>query len=601
MNDPQGTGGGTGLSRRTVLQAVGATAAAYSLLGVATGAASAATDDDGPESADKLVVYPIPSGVPTNSSFSVKARTPGGEWQTVPVYRARAKQINADTGSGPVFNSSVATFDFKGTVEVVVTSAKGTIGSARIRPLSYATQYTVDGASVSFTLTGPRNLSIEIDGEIFNNLQLHANPIEENAPDPDDEDVIYFGPGLHKTTDNVVKVPSGKTVYLAGGAVLTSRVEFENVENARLIGRGVLYNSPSGVLVRYCENIEIDGVMVLNPSSGYACTIGQSKQVTIRNLHSYSHGQWGDGIDVFSSEDVLIEGVWMRNSDDCIAIYAHRWDYYGDVRNVTVRNSTLWADVAHPINVGTHGNTDNPETIENLVFSNIDILDHREPQMDYQGCIALNPGDSNLLKNVRAQDIRVEDFRWGQLINMRVMFNKSYNTSVGRGIDGVFIRNLTYTGTHANPSIMVGYDADHAIKNVTFQNLVINGKFIGNGMKKPGWYKFTDVMPAYANEHVLNTRFLNSTEATSGDAPEITSPDGATATKNQVFNYLITASGLPTKFNAEGLPKGLDIDTDTGLISGTAKDNVGTFEVTVSATNSVGTATRTVTLAIEHA
>ncbi|MER5177352.1 glycosyl hydrolase family 28 protein [Streptomyces sp. NPDC002896] len=594
MNDTQGTG----LTRRTLLQAAGATAAAYSLIGAAAGTARA---DDTPGAPDKLVVYPIPSGVPTNSSFSVKARTPGGEWQTVPVYRARAKMIDANTGSGPVYNSSVATFDFDGTVEVAVTSSKGTIGSARIRPLSYNTQFTVDGATVSFTLTEPRNLSIEIDGEIFNNLQLHANPIESNAPDPDDEDVIYFGPGLHKTTDNVVKVPSGKTVYLAGGAVLTSRVEFHEVENARLRGRGVIYNSANGVLVEYSKNIEIDGVMVLNPSSGYAATIGQSQQVTIRNFHSYSHGQWGDGIDVFSSEDVLIDNVWMRNADDCIAIYAHRWDYYGDCRNITVRNSTLWADVAHPINVGTHGNTDKPETIENLVFSNIDILDHREPQMDYQGCIALNPGDSNLVSNVRAQDIRVEDFRWGQLINMRVMFNKSYNTSVGRGIDGVYIRNMTYTGTHANPSIMVGYDADHAIKNVTFQNLVINGKFIGNGMKKPGWYKFTDMMPAYANEHVINPRFLNSTEATSTDAPKITSPDQATATKNQVFNYLITASALPTSFNADGLPKGLDIDTATGLISGTAVDNVGTFTATVSATNSVGTATQTVTLTIQHA
>lgn len=594
MNDAQSTG----LSRRTLLQAAGATAAAYSLIGATAGTARA---DDTPASADKLVVYPIPSGVPTNSSFSVKARTPGGEWQTVPVYRSRAKQIDANTGSGPVFNSSVATFDFTGTVEVAVTSAKGAIGSARIRPLSYDTRFTVDGATVNFTLTEPRNLSIELDGEIFNNLQLHANPIETHVPDADDPDVIYFGPGLHKTTDNVVKVPSGKTLYLAGGAVLTSRVEFHEVENARIIGRGVLYNTANGILVEYSRNIEIDGIMVLNPSSGYSVTVGQSKQVTIRNLHSYSHGQWGDGIDVFSSEDVLIEGVWMRNSDDCIAIYAHRWDYYGDCRNITVRDSTLWADVAHPVNVGTHGNTDKPETIENLVFSNIDILDHREPQMDYQGCIALNPGDSNLLSNVRAQDIRVEDFRWGQLINMRVMFNKSYNTSVGRGIDGVFIRNMTYTGTHANPSVMVGYDADHAIKNVTFQNLVINGKFIGNGMKKPGWYKFTDMMPAYANEHVINPRFLNSTEATSTDKPSITSPDTATATKNQVFNYLITASELPTSFAAEGLPKGLEIDTATGLISGHVTDNVGACTATVSATNSVGTATQTVTFTVAHA
>ena len=49
MNDAQSTG----LSRRTVLQAAGATVAAYSLIGSAAGAARAA---DEPASTNKLVV-----------------------------------------------------------------------------------------------------------------------------------------------------------------------------------------------------------------------------------------------------------------------------------------------------------------------------------------------------------------------------------------------------------------------------------------------------------------------------------------------------------------------------------------------------------------
>ena len=40
----------------------------------------------------------------------------------------------------------------------------------------------------------------------------------------------------------------------------------------------------------------------------------------------------------------------MRNSDDCIAIYASRQGSLGDSRNISVRNSVLWADNAHPIN-----------------------------------------------------------------------------------------------------------------------------------------------------------------------------------------------------------------------------------------------------------
>ncbi|UUU30071.1 putative Ig domain-containing protein [Streptomyces sp. CA-210063] len=597
MTDTQGTG----LSRRSLLQAAGATAAAYTLLGAATSAASA---DDRSEAADRLVVYPIPTGLPLNTSFAVKARTPGGEWQPVPVVRARTKTINEKTGSGIVRSSSVANLDFQGTVEVQVISSKGAVPSARIRPLSYDIAHEVSGDTITFSLTEPRNLSIEIgdaDGgafDLYDNLQLHANPIEKWRPEEDDPDVIYFGPGIHTVTDNVVKVPSGKTVYLAGGAVLKARVEFTGVENARLLGRGIIYDSDAATLVAFSKNIEIDGILALNPKTGYSCTIGQSQQVTVRNLHSYSFGQWGDGIDVFSSEDVLIEGVFMRNSDDCIAIYAHRWDYYGDCRNVTVRNSTLWADVAHPVNMGTHGNPEKPEVIENIVFSNVDVLQHREPQVLYQGCFALNPGDSNLIRNVRIQDVRVEDFTWGQLVNMRVMANR-YNASPGRGIQDVYVRNLSYNGTKADMAILTGYDADRPIKGLTFQNLQVNGTVVHDRMKKPGWYLTTDMVPMFANEHVKELRFLDAATAAATVAPEITSAGEATATKKRVFNHLVTATALPTSFAAEGLPKGLEFDEQTGLISGIPAVP-GTYTVTVSATNTVGTATKSLTLTVRH-
>ncbi len=75
----------------------------------------------------------------------------------------------------------------------------------------------------------------------------------------------------------------------------------------------------------------------------------------------------------FVATMVLIEEVFMRNSDDCIAIYCHRWDFYGDCKNVIVRNSSLWADVAHPILLGTHGNPEpgKGETLENMIFQTL--------------------------------------------------------------------------------------------------------------------------------------------------------------------------------------------------------------------------------------
>lgn len=580
------------LSRRTLLYAAGATAVTGYASGVASPAAAAAP-------ASQLVTYPIPDGIAQNTSFAVKVRTPGGAWRAVSTYLAKFMTIDPKTGSGTTRNSSMAYFDFSGEVEVSVTYASDSIKSARIRPLSYSVVSTLrKHNTLLFTLTEPRNLSIEVNGDLFDNLQLFAGAIETDPPSADDPDVIYFGPGVHTTSDGNVTVPSGKTVYLAGGAVLKARVLFQKVDNAKLLGRGLIYQAPNGggCDVNYCTNIEIDGVTMLLPG-GHSISAAQTQNLTVRGLRSLSATTWGDGIDLFCCTDVLIDGVFMRNSDDCIAVYNHRWDYVGDSTDIVLQNSTLWADVAHPVNVGTHGNTDAPEKIENLTIRNIDILDHREPQLDYQGCIALNPGDSNLIRNVRIEDVRVEDFRWGQLINMRVMFNKSYNTSPGRGIEMVYVKNLSYSGTHAATSHLVGYDAGHAIKDVTFENLVVNGALVSDTDGHASWYKTSDFVPMYTNEHVTNLTFVDSGASLTAVLPAIDSVDSATATAGSDFGYTITASNVPYAFDATGLPDGLSVDKATGVITG--KPTVaGTSAITLSATNAVGAGTKALTLVV---
>ena len=173
-----------------------------------------------------------------------------------------------------------------------------------------------------------------------------------------------------------------------------------------------------------------------------------------------------------------------------------------------MKNSTLWADVAHPIMIGLHGNTPNPDLIENLLYTNIDILDHKEVQVDYQGCMAIEAGDNNLVRNVVFENIRVENFRQGQLINLRIVFNKKYCTSPGRGIDNILFKNISYNGTNANMSIITGYDSSRLIKNIVFENLLINGKLITDDMPgKPKWYKTADMANFYVGEHVEGVEF----------------------------------------------------------------------------------------------
>jgi len=457
-----------------------------------------------PATAQQLIVYPATEALPRNTTFTVKARNPGGSWKAIPVYQVTV--ADGRIGAFKPETSAMAYIDFTGQVEIAIEVPARKFTTARIRPLSYDIHPTVDHHTIHFTLDHPRNLSIELDGDIFHNLQLFAgSPENAKTPSAPDTNTIYYGPGLHHV--GTVHLASNKRVYLAGGAVVEGQFLIEHAENVHLSGRGILFQSHhNALLINFSKNVTIEGLIVL-PST-YTVLIGSSQNIQIRNLKSFSAGGNNDGIDVFCSRDVLIDNVFLRNSDDCIAIYGHRWNYYGNTRNITVRHSTLWADVAHPILVGTHGDPAQPDTLETLRFEDIDILDQQEHQVDYQGCMSLDAGDSNLIRDVHFDDIRVEDFRQGQLVNLRIMYNKKYNTAPGKGIEDVLFNNIRYTGTHASLSIISGYDETHSIRNITFRNLHINGILISDSMPgKPVWYKTSDMAGFFVGEHVEDLKF----------------------------------------------------------------------------------------------
>ena len=46
-------------------------------------------------------------------------------------------------------------------------------------------------------------------------------------------------------------------------------------------------------------------------------------------------------MNVFASNNVLFDGVFCRNSDDCTTVYATRMGFHGGCRNVTMQNSTV--------------------------------------------------------------------------------------------------------------------------------------------------------------------------------------------------------------------------------------------------------------------
>lgn len=82
-----------------------------------------------------------------------------------------------------------------------------------------------------------------------------------------------------------------------------------------------------------------------------------------------------------------------------------------------------------------------------------------------------------------------------------------------------------------------------------------------------------------------------------GNTPVISGITTASGTAGTAFTYTITASNSPTSYNATGLPSGLSINISTGAIGGTPT-TVGSFSITISATNAAGAGSATLALTI---
>ena len=143
---------------------------------------------------DRLVIAKAPAGIELKHDFEVKARINGGEWKDIDTYAFKVDRVANTRHNAEI--TTVAKFEFEGKVEIQVKSIALDIKSYRIRPNSYGIEAKQEGNTLTFTLDRPRYLSVEINGNIYQNLQIFADNILEKPKVKKKKDLIFFGPGV---------------------------------------------------------------------------------------------------------------------------------------------------------------------------------------------------------------------------------------------------------------------------------------------------------------------------------------------------------------------------------------------------------------------
>ena len=468
----------------------------------------------------QVKTYAAPRAEPSSKDYKVKA-----QGKEVFIYNARvsAYPINVWPGiNRPLEQTELASFgyfDIKGETTISIEKLNDTIHDVIIRPLSLKIKPFIKGNTISFKITKPCQVSIEVNG-FHKALTLFANPVEKISVNKSSPHVLFFGPGIHHP--GVIYARSNQLIYIAGGAIVYGVIYGNHVNNVKIMGRGILDGSSfrrgvdSIALMQFehCNNVLIDGVILRNPHI-FTVFPHESNKIVINNIKIIGNWRYNtDGIDIVNSKNVLVKNSFIRSFDDGICIKGRvnspwaehdpAWDSVSqsNIKNVRVENCVVWSDWGRGLEIGAETVTD---SISNITFKNCDIIHFVHIALDIQN------GNRAAISDVTFEDIRIEDpilenvylddldnpvkdvtliknspgktYKFteneiGRLFEINIKDNGWQKDKSLGSITNVYFRKINYTSSYRPKLFFEGHSAQHKISNIFFDDIIINNRSI---------------------------------------------------------------------------------------------------------------------------
>ena len=383
-------------------------------------------------------------------------------------------------------------FDFEGEVEIEVTVPKIELEQVTVSPLSYEIEPEIDAENhtVTFTVTEPDTYTVLFNDSPERAVHIFANPLEENVPDLEDENVVYIGPG--EWDKGTIVLEEGQTLYIAGGAVVYGRVLAEGANDITIMGRGIIDGSKFpgwkaqapfvSLEINACSNVNVKDIIVLNPNC-WVCQGYETEDMVIDGLKIISCRPNGDGISLQSCRNVDVKNSFVRSWDDSLVVK----NYYRNSNNISFTNMQLWTDFAQSMEVGYETNKGRMEdsSITDIVFEDICVLHNY-----HKPVISIHNGDDAVVSDITFRNVTVEDAQMGSgdgdvmpyLIDLNIAQSGIWSSTEDRGtIENVTIDQVNVIAGKFCPSRINGYDAEHKVSNVTISGLTILGEKIESG------------------------------------------------------------------------------------------------------------------------
>jgi polygalacturonase len=374
----------------------------------------------------------------------------------------------------------------------------------------------VQGSFIRFTVRAGQQVSVEPYGDTGPILHLFANPIEQDVPSIDDPNVLFYGPGEHEISS--LRLKSGQTLYLAGGAVLTGIVAAderpyreekrknitlhrydhliwaEDADNITIKGRGVIDCSrladrgarKNPIHLTRCTNIKVEGI-IIKEATCWNLTMYRCEGCIVENVKEISGFYNSDGINAVSCSHVVIRSCFLRQRDDGIAVKAMdtgNTDCFihepakelpgGQCTHIQVKDCIIWSDWGYALGVTYEIRKD----VHDIVFENCRII-HATHNNRGQGVLGVLVSDECDVYNVAFKNITVER-SLKPLIKLNIARTAwTVSERLGR-IYGIHFENIELLEGERQPVILSAHSPESDIRDIIIERVSMRGERIRN-------------------------------------------------------------------------------------------------------------------------
>lgn len=344
----------------------------------------------------------------------------------------------------------------------------------------------------TFHFSAPKidNFLIEANGSTLHPLAIFRADDPSKVPDPEDESVLFFEPGIHHI--RTLELKSGQTLYLSPGALIipeqpnesdaileerdwAEKINYQdfifsnNQKEIHVCGAGIIdltsldWHARRSLVFTSCENISISDVIFIGAAHWTLPFFG-CKNVHVDKVRVIAYRENTDGINLVDTQYALIENCFLRTGDDAVSLKSMACTLQLETHDILVRNCMVWNDKVRAFGISGESRFN----IYDAVFEDCDVIRSMADWTTEVGALAIYICDAAEVHHITFRNIRIWQESNYAICCMITRDKWSSDDKAGQ-IHDIIFDQITMPENYL--IYLSGYSEINCIKNIYFHNI----------------------------------------------------------------------------------------------------------------------------------